>query len=162
MLILIYSPSEFIFVGFWGYHRNLTSSAMNTYLDYTRTGVLDMANNTLVPPASAVLAPRVRNFTRDSSSPVLQGFSFDSDAGVLSLVFDETVDSTRTFDITGLTVVSQQNASAMASVELVELRSGMSLLADDTLVRIQLDREDQNASRYVLYWLAMRVASSLP
>lgn len=69
---------------------DLATSADNTYLSFPSVSLLDMNGNEVVF-ISANESRAVRNFTDDTTSPVLLDFNLDMNEGVLTLSFSETV-----------------------------------------------------------------------
>ena len=82
----------------------LATGDEDTFLSLTGTAVQDMVRNYVVPiNASQPLI--VTNYTADTTRPQLRGFSFDLDAGNLTLTFTETVNVT-SLDVTQLTFIN--------------------------------------------------------
>ena len=70
----------------------LTSSQATTFLSLTNSTVADMARmRNYITEVNISQPLPVRNYTRDATSPVLRGFSFDLNVGNLTLTFTETV-----------------------------------------------------------------------
>ena len=121
---------------------NLATSENNTYLSLSSGGVLDMSN---LPILEAVPI-RVNEYTADSTPPRLQHFALNLTSEVLSLTFDETV-NTASLNITYLTLFSEENTTVASEVRLEHYRSITDensttidiLLALDHLHDIKLD-----------------------
>ena len=92
--------------------RGLATSVQNIFISATNQTVLDMNGNSLVY-ISDQHALQATNFTNDTTRPVLMSFNLDMNAGVLELIFSETVDSL-TFSVTQLTLQSASNISQAA------------------------------------------------
>ena len=69
---------------------DLATTADSTYLSFPSMVISDMNGNVVIA-ISSVDAKKVRNFTDDSTSPVLLDFNLDMNDGVLTLFFSETI-----------------------------------------------------------------------
>lgn len=69
---------------------DLATASDNTYISFPSVSLSDMSDNEVVF-ISSTGANAVRNFTNDTTSPVLLDFDLDMDEGVLILSFSETV-----------------------------------------------------------------------
>ena len=81
----------------------LATSLNDTYLSITEFTVNDTFSNR-VESVPSVMALQARNYTSDTSPPILQIFDFDLNSGTISLTFDETVNAS-SFDVV-LTIVT--------------------------------------------------------
>ena len=88
---------------------NLGTTIDNSYLSMTESTIADVTGNFVVP----LLALQVTNFTPDTSSPSLLWFSFNAFTGILSLKFDEIVNSL-TFSALGLTLINHESLPPQA------------------------------------------------
>jgi hypothetical protein len=68
----------------------LGTNVDNTYLTFLRSTVKDMSGNPVDPPSTST---RASDVVQDNTPPVLQGGALNMNIGVLTLTFDETVDS---------------------------------------------------------------------
>ena len=121
---------------------DLATEEDNTYLALSEDGVLDMNELPILndPPI------RVTNYTADSRPPELNYFSLNLTSEVLSLTFDETV-NTASLNITYLTLLSEDNITVASFLRLEDYRNITDeistiidiLLAIDQLHEIKLD-----------------------
>ena len=82
----------------------LATRDADSFLSLSSTSVQDMVQN-LVEEVNTSQPLEVTNYTADSTRPQLRGFSFDLDAGNLTLTFTETVNVT-SLDVTQLTLIN--------------------------------------------------------
>ncbi|XP_065886866.1 uncharacterized protein [Dysidea avara] len=123
---------------------NLATSENNTYISLSSGGVLDMTDL----PILEAIPIKVNEYTADSTPPTLQRFSLNLTSEVLSLTFEETV-NTASLNITYLTLFSEDNTTVASEVRLEHYRSITDensttidiLLALDHLHDIKLDTE---------------------
>ena len=119
---------------------DLASTSTNTYISFSSRLVKDMNRNS-VKAVGMQEAELVNSFTEDENSPRLLTFSMDFDRGIVTIVFDETVN------------LSTVNPSAITfhagSGELIQ---SSHILSDSTVLdsglftstRLQLGTEDLN------------------
>ena len=90
-------------------NQYLGTNVDNSFLSVTAGTIVDMNSNSLVPISnnSALMSS---TFTADSTSPTLVSFSLDLTRMMLSLTFDEIV-NTSSFDVSSLTLVNQESQS---------------------------------------------------
>ena len=90
----------------------------------------------------------VSNFTDDSMPPVLDGYELDLNTGILTLVFDETV-NVSSLDVTSLTFQSIRNQSyANASIYTLTT-SDIATPTNEPVVIIELSTTDLNAIKRI-------------
>lgn len=82
----------------------LATNDADTFLSITTTAVRDMVGN-YVEDVNVSQPLEVTNYTTDTTRPQLRGFSFDLDAGSLTLTFTETV-NVSSLDVTQLTFIN--------------------------------------------------------
>ena len=118
--------------------ENLFTGEEDTYLQYASDTVRDMAGNPIVGISASETRPAV-DFISDTTRPMLTAFDLDMTDEVLTLYFSETVN----YMTLNLTSVSLQQNESVAGMNLsVRLTSGVVNMVDDTLIRIQLVKED--------------------
>ena len=88
---------------------NLATSFSNTFLTATKYSVSDF-NGNLLEPITPTSALQVLDFTVDATQPSLVSWELDLNTGALSLIFDETVNSS-SFNAFGLTLTSLSSAA---------------------------------------------------
>ena len=124
--------------------RNLATSNTSTALSITMSTVRDMA---LVPnyPSATILG--VNNFTADITEPMLSFWSVDVNTGIISLVFDETVESD-SLNITAITLQSEDNVTN--TTELYTLTSASSPSSDGVMIEVVINNTDLNVIKQML------------
>ena len=120
--------------------ENLASSALNSYLSILADAITDTADNKAgaVPPSMALL---VDMFVDDTTPPRLSSFDLDMDMGILTLNFDDIVD-TSSLDTTKLTFLPNTNTSSPAAYQLT---AGTSVSTNGYEVVIMLSTLDFNS-----------------
>ena len=88
---------------------NLATSFSNTFLTATNYSVSDF-NGNLLEPITPTSALQVLDFTVDTTQPSLVSWELDLNTGALSLIFDETVNSS-SFNAFGFTLTSLSSAA---------------------------------------------------
>ena len=131
--------------------RELFSGRVDSLLYLTTSAVRDNANNR-VNPVGSCDAPRVREFTHDTTRPRLDSFDLDLDDGRLILTFSETVQILDSLDVSQITFQSTLDFpnDTMMMYTLTnsgDLRSS-SMDADSRVVTIMLGFTDLNAIKY--------------
>ena len=131
--------------------RDLASGRQNTLLYLTNVTIWDNAGNSVVPLSSCE-APRVRDFTHDTTRPKLVSFDLDLDDGRLILTFSETVKIIDTLYVDVVTLQSMEQAlgSALSEYTLTKAEPfGSSSVDDDNrVVPVMLGFRDLNAIKY--------------
>lgn len=127
--------------------RDLATSGSNSYISITNLTVADMNANPVraVPDGEAM---RVRNFTEDSTPPVLFTFDLDMDTGRIYFNFSETVDAT-TFNVTQFILQSAANASMDDLVRTFSLTEPNLLTGDEVVIVHQLLYFDLNTVKSI-------------
>jgi hypothetical protein len=121
---------------------DLGTNRSNTYLSILNTTVHDMVVNYVVPiPATGGLM--ARSVYSDTTPPKLAAFDLDVDAGILKLVFDETVDAS-TLNISVVTLQSGQSENATRE-EFTLTSSSTWTMNDSTVITILLSFYDLNS-----------------
>ena len=123
----------------------LATSEEDTFLSLTSTAVQDMVRNYVVP-INASQPLEVTNYTVDTTRPQLRGFSFDLDAGNLTLTFTETVNVT-SLDVTQLTFINMVCSGTNYSLRALPPfpNTSDSFSADWPIVVVQIGHEDLDA-----------------
>ena len=119
----------------------LATSISNTWISVAFPGIYDTFDSPLVP-VNASDAVQAIQYIPDATAPNLISFSIDLDAGVLSLVFDETV-SANSLDVTQLTL--QASATANASISMYTITGGTGLSSDNPVLVIEFSSVDANS-----------------
>ena len=120
----------------------LATSDTDTFLSLTTTAVRDMVGN-FVEEVNTSQPLEVTNYTVDRTKPQLRGFSFDLDAGNLTLTFTETVNVT-SLDVTQLTLINMVcNGTNYTLTALPPYpNTSVSFSADWPIVVVQIGHED--------------------
>ena len=123
----------------------LATSDEDTFLSLTSTTVQDMVHNYVVP-INASQSLKVTNYTADTTRPQLRGFSFDLDAGNLTLTFTETVNVT-SLDVTQLTFINMVCSGTNYTLRALPPfpNTSDSFSADWPIVVVQIGHEDLDA-----------------
>ena len=98
-------------------HQYLAQSDADTFIVISEDTIQDM-NDNMAMPISRRIAQEVRDYTADTTSPVLLSFHLDMDNGMLCLTFDETVDVS-TFQYTGIVFFSSDNLTEFNEVYML-------------------------------------------
>ena len=112
----------------------LGTSRNNSYLSVQSGAFSDMFSNNIEEQVI-----QASEFEPDTTSPSLTIFSFNAYAGVLSLTFDEVV-NTSTFNASGLTLVNQPSQYLVR----YSIRSGTTSDQNGLEVRVSLSNADRN------------------
>ena len=112
----------------------LGTSHSNSFLSIQSGTFSDMFSN-----HNEAIVIRASRFISDTTSPSLVHFSFNAYAGVLSLTFDEVINSS-TFNASGLTLVNQSSQS----LDRYNIRSGTTSDSNGLEIRVMLSDIDQN------------------
>ena len=112
----------------------LGTNLSNSFLSIQPGTFIDMFSN-----QNEVLVIRASRFIPDTTSPSLVHFSFNAYAGVLSLTFNEVID-TSTFNASGLTLVNQPSQSLIR----YNIISGTTSDSNGLEIRVMLSDIDQN------------------
>uniref|UniRef100_A0A1X7V1F8 Uncharacterized protein n=1 Tax=Amphimedon queenslandica TaxID=400682 RepID=A0A1X7V1F8_AMPQE len=136
--------------------RFLATSINDTFLSISSSTAQDMAElpNDVVPTVI-----NVSNFTEDTTRPTLSYWSVDVNEGLITLVFDETVDRS-TLNFTALTVQSVFNATSNES-EYYTLTTGESPSTDGLSIEVIINNTDLNVIKQYLNLLRDRNSSYL-
>ena len=123
----------------------LATSGEDTFLSFTSTAVQDMVRNYVVP-INASQPLKVTNYTADTTRPQLRGFSFDLDAGNLTLTFTETVNVT-SLDVTQLTFINTVCSGTNYTLRALPPfpNTSDSFSADWPIIVVQIGHEDLDA-----------------
>jgi hypothetical protein len=120
----------------------------NCYIKFPESFAIDIAGN----PVDAVFDEfpgfAVRNFGVDTLNPELLNFTINMNAGVLSLTFNEPVE-TDSLDTTGITIRGEQNTTD--PVFFYRLTGGTTDSLDATIVDINLAVDDFNSLKASLF-----------
>ena len=119
---------------------DLAVSNDTTFLSISSSGISDMSDNSLVGVATS-LPREVSIFTDDRTRPTVSGFSLDMNEGVLTLTFDETVNST-SFRPETITLLGEQSNSTDQKVTLSGSQSSTRI--DLTMIEVLLLDSDLN------------------
>ena len=119
---------------------NLATTVEDTYLRFLSGGIEDMFGNAIeeVQSTDALMA---RNYTEDTTSPMLVGFDLDLNTAKLILTFDETVNTT-TLNVDGIVLLAF-NSSVLGDYHMLSLPSA-TFDSFSTIVTIMLSRDDAN------------------
>ena len=117
---------------------NLATSESDTYLIIDPEAISDMAGNPVVA-ISPQAALQVRNYTKDTTSPVLESFDLDMNGVTLILEFSETV-NVSSIDFTSITLVDSTDPFP----QTYTLLGGETALANGPTVVIQFIKEDED------------------
>ena len=117
----------------------LATMDTNTFISISGGTVLDTSGNSNTPISSTVNALQITSHTADLTRPILDSYSLDLDAGVISITFSESVNVT-SFDTTQLTL---QNAPSSSS-STHTLRGGVVSQRVSTNIDIDLLQNDLN------------------
>ncbi|XP_065887295.1 uncharacterized protein [Dysidea avara] len=121
-------------------HQLLAQNVNTTFMAIRSAAIEDMNDNSVVP-ITAVMALQASNYTRDITNPNLLNFTLNMDNGVLTLVFDETVDVS-TFVYTSFTFFSTISDFA-TMFQNYTMTHGSSITNDSDVVDIQITLPDQ-------------------
>jgi hypothetical protein len=119
------------------FKRKLANGASSSFFAIETGTVADMVGN-LVVNISASSAKQTNDYTADSTRPILASFDFDLDLGMLTAVFDETVDAGT---LRAGFFVLQNNVTASSSHVLT---GGNLSTIDSTVVQINMTIGDLN------------------
>ena len=122
----------------------LASTENNTYISLYMGGIRDMTDN-FVKSLPRQLALKVNNFTTDTTRPELVSFDLNLSSERLILTFTETVNSS---SLNVMYIVIQASPSAIEPNRR-RLIGGSVLTPFDTVVEVQLDRNDLNYIKWV-------------
>ena len=134
----------------------LAVSTNTTYMAVSNSSVVDTSGNTLLDiPRSDAL--EVSDFTEDTKSPILDRFYLDMNIGLLTLVFDETVDvvTLRPEEITLLgssnTSLSRYSLTGASNVTATDFNVVEMTVLDSDLNEIKFQRglADNISSTYL-------------
>ena len=122
----------------------LASDENNTYIRLFRGGIRDMTNN-YVSVWPRDMALRVYNYTTDTTRPSLISFDLNLSSERLILTFSETVNSS-SLDVSRIVIQAYPSA---VEPYLRRLTGGVILTPFDTVVEVQLSRDDLNYIKWV-------------
>ena len=120
------------------FHRDLATSENDTALTLASLGIRDMAK---FPNYNHETTISVSNFTGDESRPKLDYWTVDINAGLVTLIFDETVDRS-TLNFTALTLQAEMNGTN--ETEHFTLTTGTSYSIDGLIIEILINETDLN------------------
>ena len=138
ILTFVVDPEDVIFLKALD---SLATSANDTYISFSSTLIMDRDGNAVVPRSSDN-ALSVRNYTRDSISPVLASFAvMDLNTGSFVLSFDEPVDiSTLNYTLVTLHNATSPETSLTLTPGATEYESDP--VTDKRVIRVFLNRDD--------------------
>ena len=120
--------------------RELAQDEASIFLSVSNGVMLDMNGLASVErQANNALPISTNGFTADSVAPVYLGCNMDMSTGVLSLTFDETIDSG---------AVSYTKIGFQIDSAVYFLSAGTVLTTDDTVLEIHLDNVDLNVLKF--------------
>ena len=122
----------------------LASDENNTYIRLFRGGIRDMTNN-YVSVWPRDMALQVYNYTTDTTRPSLISFDLNLSSERLILTFSETVNSS-SLDVSRIVIQAYPSA---VEPYLRRLTGGVILTPFDTVVEVQLSRDDLNYIKWV-------------
>ena len=122
----------------------LASTENNTFIRLFMGGIHDMTDN-YISVLPREMALKVFNYTTDTTRPVLVSFDLNLSSERLTLTFSETVNSS-SLDVSR--IVIQASPSAVEP-NLRQLTGGIILTPFDTVVEVQLSRDDLNYIKWV-------------
>ena len=115
---------------------SLGTNRNNSYLFLSSDTISDMNSNDIVAIDSNG-ALQAANYVTDESGPVLQFYDFDLNIGLLSLTFDETVNSS-SFNMSGLTLTNRASRYTVAHTLTTSTHSTM----DSNKITVTLSKFD--------------------
>ena len=121
--------------------RNLAISIATTHLSITAYLVQDMNRNRVTPITSASALSNTL-FILDYTRPILRNSTLDMNLGLLILIFDESMDTIASLDVSQIGFSSLQNGSILFS--LSSQNHSFSLSPDVPTVEIQIGDSDLN------------------
>ena len=121
--------------------RNLCTFPQNCYMTVTQFLVRDQlgVSNNPINDGSAIV---VRNFTADSTPPVLWFWTLDMNSGIMELYFSETVDVT-------MIQYDQFTLQGLPQTAVYSLTNSVSLSEPATVIIIQLSNTDLNGIKAI-------------
>ena len=120
-------------------NEDFATSTMNIFLSLTAATIQDTDENPVVPISPLTPLPTAE-FQPDFTSPVLEGFDFDANQGVLTLSFSETV-RVNTFNASAIIL---QNSTTDNFVEY-QLESAFVIgSSNQAVVEVQISDEDRD------------------
>ena len=122
----------------------LATTMYNTYIRLYMGGIQDMTGN-FVSELQREMALEVYNYTNDTTRPELVSFDLNLSSERLILAFSETVNST-SLDVSRIVIQASPSAT---EPNLRRLTAGYILTPFDTVVEVQLDRDDLNYIKWV-------------
>ena len=126
-------------------NTDIATSLSNTYVSITADLISDMSENPVVAiPSLAAL--EVQNITFDDNAPVLEYFNIDMNLGILTLKFNETV-NTSSLVLEYITLQSEANVSDIEDFELevLTLTGGETVTTDEPILNVTFTIDDFNA-----------------
>ena len=119
--------------------QNLCTSITNCIPAFTSDFVSDLAGN-LVNALSPQLSQPFETFVQDTTPPLLEQFSLDMNAGILTLFFSEPVND-NTFDPTQLTLQGSPTSSAV-NYTLSDVYAASSSVTISSVIELRLTPSD--------------------
>ena len=116
------------------YLRNLAASN-RTFIFITPQLVDDTTGNPIEPPPRA---PRAKQFTPDTTDPILESFDLDMNQGLLILYFSETVMS-MSLQVEEITILAGPSSPYNRT-----LMAGNFTMNDTTIIMLELGADDLN------------------
>ena len=116
--------------------RSFATRKENTFITLTSDAIRDMMGHYVVPIFDEN-ATEASAFFPDVSSPVLQTFELDMDEGLLTVVFDETVDS-----LSLVMELFRLRSSYVDPVSFYNLKGNRVTTANSTRIELKLDDRD--------------------
>ena len=122
---------------------NLATQRDDTFISFESSLIVDMNMNEVIP-SPPLNAQQVRNYTRDSISPVLNDFSLNIDTGILRLSFSEVV-NVNSF-VLSMIYIQATPSDPRQSVRLLasEISPGNNTFIEVRLSRLDLDNIKRN------------------
>ena len=121
--------------------KKIGENSNSSYLVVERGFIVDMNDQPVRPLLNGISALKVKNYTADSTPPILETFELDVNSGELILVFDETVRRESVVP-SRYELLSADNAS-VAVVHSLKFES-VAIGNDSTRIKILLGKEDQD------------------
>ena len=123
---------------------DLATGVSNTWISVRNGGINDVFNLDLVQ-IEANNSLQASNHTPDTTNPSLDAFDIDLDSGILTLVFDETVDAS-TLNLTQVTLQDTESGGSNNTYTLTDSYWDMS---DSTTITVYLSFTDLNSIKRI-------------
>ena len=116
----------------------IANTKERAFLIISDQAILDQNGNNVVPRFDSLNFLSVRNYTPDTTDPMLESFNLDLTADTLTLSFDETVDVS-TLDVTQITLHGSNDTT-----DFTLTNSGVQNTTDLPTIVIYLSEDDRN------------------